>query len=1445
YRTRYAYDKNGHLIRQAQEVTSVTDGGGFGNTAADYTNFSLEKANDPTHTIDNPDVDTHLYTYDEAGRRLSETSGALVDDGSGDQETTRYQYDLLGHVISMRTPRGSEWNYEYDAFGLGHKTREIQPQLAESLARDSQSWSYDYFGKLIDHTDLGGAVTSYHYGEETGLLMSQTSSLGQNINYQYDAAEHIVKTLDQGTANTAQGLSGVNRQTEYVYDAAGRQIREKVTVDGIVNQDTHTVYDHLNRISQLYDPRYHTAYSYDAAGNRTRTLSNYFDAAANVTSDLWFTYDSMNRVKINEGTGSAGQAVTINSSQGTQIEYNLRGDRVSATQYGLSVVQTSTSYTDGLGNNHPYTVFTDGNSSIVGTEAYSYDGMGRMLGRTRNDGAVTMEVRSYDGASRMVTQQTSPLTTSTTSSTLFLRLSTTQYDDDGRVKVQATYNSPTGELESKVEYGDATYVPAGQATTQLNLPTNQQVTISYPTAEYWTTGYDAAGTLHGYTVWVNSDSHLGTYALEHMLHYRKGDSFEEISDDVDVAGQWNSDGSTLLPSSTQRTYNVDGELVQYTDANDATRDRYFMNNQAGQAITVIQGSTNSAGVSALALSSIGGNPPNFNFDMQNFLFAAGKQIGTLHSTYTNNGTTHQTTANFDVAFTPVSNAYPGAVPQQVVAQEGDNLKLIALRVLGDANLWYLLGDANGLTDPNASITAGTLIKVPNNVVSLRNSAGNFKPFDAGAAIGDTTPAMGMMPAIALNDPSEPCGGFGPLIIMIVVIVVTVVTDGILTEPVAAAGATGGGAAAGATAAAASGLSATSAGVISAMVGNAAGQLVGMGIGLQHNFDWMSVAAAGLTAGAVASIASAAGAAGSVGRAISTNPVISGAIDGAINSVAGQGINIMLGLQDAFDWGEVAIGAVAGGLTRGVADKMNQLQAKGEINPTHFEHDMILGGTSAAVRIAVGGKVDTAQVVADIFGNAIGNSIVDKMQPTPVSTTNGNNHQQQSSSANTSTPSSEDDLSPVVVNLPPRPQSAATVDQTPGNDGAKLDGDPAQSPDSLANLGDLGSFPEQNIPVPNVDVSYDVPKSDAGDGLQEVVITGTRNRSYKVGWSDLSYLINSINKHGRPDVAGDTRLFDQDAIQYYIGSYNGRYRIDDSGAREKLYNALQKAENFNKGDAGLIALMPDGLTPYQKLKNAVAISGGYFSAGAAQNLFDQINAGNDALDLTYTRGQSEQYLDQLVKDRGIPAEALQTAMMMSSYGDTQDHYLPELNRRTAELAAQDPFLPIQLNIEAKGVMRETWRAVNYALMASGATDLLAGAPLILGARGLGTESIAGVNYGASSAMNAIRLRNQLTAEQIVGGHAFDKHVLGVGADTSVGNEFEGLGIRTRGQLQQHAEDVMNNSSAEGPLLNGRSFFYDDSTGTVVIRNPSSIDGGTIFRVDLRKYPNPYDYIKSLR
>lgn len=92
--------------------------------------------------------------------------------------------------------------------------------------------------------------------------------------------------------------------------------------------------------------------------------------------------------------------------------------------------------------------------------------------------------------------------------------------------------------------------------------------------------------------------------------------------------------------------------------------------------------------------------------------------------------------------------------------------------------------------------------------------------------------------------------------------------------------------------------------------------------------------------------------------------------------------------------------------------------------------------------------------------------------------------------------------------------------------------------------------------------------------------------------------------------------------------------------------------------------------------------------------------------------------------------------------------------------------------------------------------------------------------AKNNVNSSNLNAKLIGEEIAGGHAFEKHVLNQG-------EFTGLGIRTRAQFAELIENIVKNPTAVKNLGNGRTGYWDETTGTLVIRNPKG-DGGTAFR-----------------
>lgn len=95
--------------------------------------------------------------------------------------------------------------------------------------------------------------------------------------------------------------------------------------------------------------------------------------------------------------------------------------------------------------------------------------------------------------------------------------------------------------------------------------------------------------------------------------------------------------------------------------------------------------------------------------------------------------------------------------------------------------------------------------------------------------------------------------------------------------------------------------------------------------------------------------------------------------------------------------------------------------------------------------------------------------------------------------------------------------------------------------------------------------------------------------------------------------------------------------------------------------------------------------------------------------------------------------------------------------------------------------------------------------------------------ASSSMSAHLLKNRLIAEEISGGHAFENHVVKQLV-------FPGF---SKSHFKNHLRNILNKPSDMKGLSKGRTGYWDQKSGTVIIRDPSRVDGGTAFRPLLGK------------
>jgi hypothetical protein len=297
-------------------------------------------------------------------------------------------------------------------------------------------------------------------------------------------------------------------------------------------------------------------------------------------------------------------------------------------------------------------------------------------------------------------------------------------------------------------------------------------------------------------------------------------------------------------------------------------------------------------------------------------------------------------AGFD-PINPLSGGMAGTSGRYNV-QDGDTLAGIAAGLWGDASLWYMLAEANGLSG-SESLTPGTSLIVPSKVTNIRNNAQTFEVYDPSRALGDLSPTAPRPPK-----KGNKCGVFGQVLLTVVALAVTAITMP-LVGPVGAA-----------------------------MLGSAVSQGVGVATGIQEKFSWKGVAIAGITAAVTLGIGGAPLGAGA-------GAVANDVARGILASTVTQGIGVATGLQSKFSWAGVAaagvISGVGGAVGRSLPGRAVPATATIGGRPASFGNQTLSSAAGAiagaATRSLVTGTSfgdNVMAVLPDVIGSTIGNAI---------------------------------------------------------------------------------------------------------------------------------------------------------------------------------------------------------------------------------------------------------------------------------------------------------------------------------------------------------------------------------------------------------------------------------------------------------------------------------------
>ena len=157
-----------------------------------------------------------IVTMTNAPGQVSTGNRDALDDVSETTtpfEQTSYTYDNDGNVISAEDDRAdTTTGVTYDTSNPNPALVFNQPTSETDALGNTTRYQYNPWGELVSMTDPTGATWTYTY-TTLGLLQSETDPLGNTTSYTYDQYGRELTETDP--------LGGVTRDT---YDAAGNVI---------------------------------------------------------------------------------------------------------------------------------------------------------------------------------------------------------------------------------------------------------------------------------------------------------------------------------------------------------------------------------------------------------------------------------------------------------------------------------------------------------------------------------------------------------------------------------------------------------------------------------------------------------------------------------------------------------------------------------------------------------------------------------------------------------------------------------------------------------------------------------------------------------------------------------------------------------------------------------------------------------------------------------------------------------------------------------------------------------------------------------------------------------------------------------------------------------------------------------------------------------------------
>jgi RHS repeat-associated protein len=580
-----------------------------------------------TYAEGTADAATTSYTYDAAGRKITETDPRVY--------TTTYQYDNAGKLRYVTDPLSDITEYKYNAAGWltqtvdaeGHpitNTYDIRGRPSATTYQDGTSTgtSYDGAGNTVVITDQAGLPTRYRYDNASRLTvvtntLNYTTTYGYypdgQLNYVRDGKDHQTTFTYDAIDRLTQKQFPDNSFETYGYDHDGNLTSEGKADRVITNTYQ---YDSMNRLSRAnYGDGSVMTYTYTLSGQRASTndgtlemdygydnrdrltsfnrsdnpipqyLINYtYDADGNRTSmtvlgggQLTYSYDNADRLstlydyqgsKTKYTYNKVGLPTKVQTPNGMTAQYTYdQLNRLTNITDTVGVqLKAAYTYTLGLAGNR--TRVDEGDGASTSSINWDYDNGYRLITETRRNSLgtpVLTDTFSYDAANNRQTSSVNGSTTNYTYNNLDQLTGTS-----GAQSATYNYDGRGNLITATVGSNVTTYTyDAQDRMTSALLPGGSSV--SY--------GYDAAGNRIKQTVGSSVTNYLWDQASSYGNVVRETDGTGAVLASYVLGGAGYSQLLEQARGGTTSYYLLDGQVNvrALTNGSGTITDRYTYN----------------------------------------------------------------------------------------------------------------------------------------------------------------------------------------------------------------------------------------------------------------------------------------------------------------------------------------------------------------------------------------------------------------------------------------------------------------------------------------------------------------------------------------------------------------------------------------------------------------------------------------------------------------------------------------------------------------------------------------------------------------------------------------------------------------------------------------------------------------------------------------------------